>query len=642
MTKLSNYFCYYKQHVTQLAHILFKTIIMLVHRKNHLSIIPKVLRITREDGLLGLRAAFFQNVNINLSYTSWVIIHDTLKKKDRKEIRSQGPHLQWRPIISILLPTHNASERWLQKAIESVRSQLYPYWELCIAYDASADQNVISILREYERLDKRIKIEYREQRAHICAALNSALGLAQGEFVAIMSQNDELPQHALYMFAAVLNDKSHLDLIYSDEDKIDEKGQRFDPYFKPDWNPVLFIGQNIINHLSLYRTKVVREAGGFREGYEGAQDWDLALRISERIPSSHIHHIPFILYHNRAVKNANATEPFKKSFSVSTATKALCEHLQRTGSEGTVISIEDEYFRIRYAVPSPEPLVSIIIPTRNGLHILRRCVESILGKTCYPNYEILIVDNQSDEPNTLNYLRSLEAHGLARIIKYNFPFNYSAINNFAVDAADGSYLCLMNNDVEVISEDWLNEMLSFACKPEIGAVGAMLYYPNNTIQHAGVLLGMGGVAGHLYLNEPRGSKGYKRHAQLCQYLSAVTAACLVIKTSVYREVGGLDEKNLPVAFNDVDFCLRIEDYGYRNLWTPFAELYHHEYATRGHDDTIEKKQQFKQDYTYMLSRWGYRLKNDPAYNPNLTLNEHFPNLALTPRITKPWQRQRLA
>jgi len=599
-------------------------------------LIQKIRRTIRSKGLLGLYAAFCQDANINVSYANWIILNDTLRSKDRKAIRSQIQRLRWKPMISILMPINNTSVHWLKKTIESVRSQLYQNWELYIACDESIYLKVASILKEYEQLDNRIQVRHQPQNLSISVVLNSMLKSVHGEFTIFLYQYDEIAEHALYLFAVAANDKPNLDLIYSDEDKINEKGQRFDPYFKPDWDPLLFNGQNSNNNLSIYRTKIIREVDGFRIGYEGVHQWDLALRVSERIPASNIHHIPHILYHSRELSETCPVEGSQKSYYTRIACKALGEHLQRMEKEGTVTSIEDKFFRTQYAISSPEPLVSIIIPTRNGLHLLHRCVESVRGKTRYPLYEIIIVDNQSNDPGTIDYIRSLESHGLARILKYSFPFNYSAINNFAVDAAKGSYLCLMNNDIEVISEDWLNEMLSFACKPEIGAVGAMLYYPNDKIQHAGVLLGMGGVAGHLYLNEPRGAHGYKRRAQLCQYLSAVTAACLVVKKSIYMEVGGLDEINLPVAFNDVDFCLRIEEHGYRNLWTPFAELYHHEYATRGHDDTLEKKKQFDQDYKYMLTRWGYRLKNDPTYNPNLSLDDHLPNLAFSPRIRKPW------
>jgi O-antigen biosynthesis protein len=637
MTSLINSLNNYKKTLSEIALIFFKAIIARARGKNRLSIIPKALRVIKDKGLSGVYAVFFQSAKVELTYSSWIILNDTLRGKDRKAIRSQIQRLRWKPMISILMSIENTSVQWLKKTIESVRSQLYPNWELFITYDYSVYLDVASLLKEYEHLDNRIRVIYQTQNLSVSVALNSILESIHGEFIALLCQHDQIPEHALYMFAMTLNEKSHLDLIYSDEDRFDEKGQRFDPYFKPDWNPVLFTSHNMISHLSLYRTNLVCEAGGFRKGYDKAQDWDLALRVSEKIPASHIHHIPYILYHKREITDTSAIENHQNFSSDHSEIKVLNEHLQRTKNDGTVTSIDRKHFRIRYTIPSPMPFVSIIIPTRNGLPLLRRCVESILGRTCYPHYEILIVDNQSDDSNTLDYIRSLESQGLARILRYNFPFNYSAINNFAVDTAKGNYLCLMNNDIEVISEDWLNEMLSFACRPEIGAVGAMLYYPNNTIQHAGVLLGMGGVAGHLYLNQPRGTEGYKNRAQLCQYLSAVTAACLVVKKAIYVEVGGLDEKNLPVAFNDVDFCLRIEEHGYRNVWTPFSELYHHEFATRGHDDTVEKKEQFDRDYTFMMSRWGHRLKSDPAYNANLSLEDYSPNLAFTPRIEKPWK-----
>ena len=297
----------------------------------------------------------------------------------------------------------------------------------------------------------------------------------------------------------------------------------------------------------------------------------------------------------------------------------------------------DGYYRVRYPIPSPAPLVSIIIPTRNGANFLKTCIDSILVKTLYSPYEIIVIDNQSDKEDALAYLKFLEREKLAAVIKYDAPFNYSAINNFAVLQSKGSLICLMNNDIEVISKDWLNEMVAQASRPEIGAAGPMLYYPDDTIQHAGVILGLGGVAGHIYTGYARGSCGYKNHACLVQNLSAVTAACLVVRKDVFQEVGGLDEINLPVAFNDIDFCLRLLEKGYRNLWTPFVELYHHESATRGYEDTPEKIKRFQNEISYMQERWGDLLKYDPAYNPNLTLDGVGSDLALPPRTSKPWK-----
>jgi glycosyltransferase involved in cell wall biosynthesis len=544
--------------------------------------------------------------------------------------------LEWKPLVSVLMPTYNTPEKWLRRSIESVRAQIYPNWELCIADDASNEPHVRSVLEEYARLDERIKITFRESNGHISVASNTSLDLATGDYVALLDHDDEIPAHALYMVAAAVNENLNLDLIYSDEDKINESGRRFRPHFKPDWNPDLLTAQNMVSHLGVYRTEVVRQVGGFREGYEGSQDWDLALRVSEVIPADHIYHIPHVLYHWRTVRGSTSVAVKEKSYAIKAGLAAVQDHLERKGDAAQVELVMEKYIRVRYALPNPLPLVSIIIPTRNGLQLLRQCIDSICNKTRYSNYEIIVVDNQSDDADTLDYLASIDAKGIAKVVNYNKPFNFSKINNYALLHAQGDLLCLMNNDVEVISEDWLEEMASHAVRKEIGAVGAMLYYPNDIIQHAGVLIGMGGLAGHLYAGFRRGESGYMERARIVQNLSAVTAACLVIRKSIYEEVNGLEETNLTVAFNDVDFCLRVMERGYRNLWTPFAELYHHESASRGPEDTPEKQQRFRKEIAYMRSRWPHLVNNDPAYNPNLTLDSSWPYLATVPRVNKPW------
>ena len=595
-------------------------------------LVRKIFDLHRRVGVKGVIGEAYRYVRNTIAYQRWIKAYDTYTEADYSVMRDKSAMLEYQPLISIIMPTYNTPERWLYQAIESVRSQVYSNWELCIADDASSLSSVRTILEEYMRIDSRIRVVFRPDTGHISAAANSALALAGGDYIALLDHDDELACHALYAVATLLNEKRDTDLVYSDEDKIDHKGRRYDPLFKSDWNPDLFTAQNLVSHLGVFRTRIVRDVGGFRVGFEGAQDWDLALRVSEKIPGSHICHIPRVLYHWRAISGSTAIGNSEKPYVRNAAHLALKEHLDRVNAKGDVVSVGQSFYRVRYHVPSPLPLVSIIIPTKNGLQLLRRCIESVLSKTSYGQYEIIIVDNQSDDPETIQYLMELKKSGVATVLEYDFPFNYSAINNFAVKEARGEYLCMMNNDIEVISEDWLNEMTSHAARPEIGAVGAMLYYPNDVIQHAGVLIGMGGVAGHLYCGYPRGVSGYMTRAQLVQNMSAVTAACLVVRKSVYMEVGGLDESNLPIAFNDVDFCLRLIEQGYRNLWTPFAELYHHESATRGRDDVGEKRDRFQAEIRYMRSRWGHALQSDPAYSPNLTLSQSWPYIASRPRV----------
>ena len=449
--------------------------------------------------------------------------------------------------------------------------------------------------------------------------------------MALLDHDDELAIHALYAVALELQDHPEADLLYSDEDKVDEDGRRFSPYFKPQWNPDLLLGQNFISHLGVYRREVLKEAGGFRVGYEGCQDWDLALRIVEQIPASRIRHIPRILYHWRAIEGSTARAVEEKDYIVEASRRVLEDHCERTGKETEILPVRGSHFRVRYRLPGQPPLVSIIIPTHNQPKLLRQGIEALRAKTTYPNYEILVVDNRSDDPAALAYLETLHRKGDARVLPYPQPFNYSAINNFAVEQAKGELVCLMNNDMEVITPDWLEEMASQALRPGIGAVGAILYYPDDTIQHAGVVLGLGGVAGHLFSRMPRNTDGYFNRARLVQNFTAVTAACLVVRRSAYQEVGGLNE-TLKVAFNDVDFCLKLHASGRRNLWTPHAEFYHHESASRGMEDTTEKHRRFVGEVEYMQAHWHEVIADDPAYNLNLGTDDGECRLASPPRL----------
>lgn len=581
-------------------------------------------------------------------YEKWVEVYDQHPPEVLRAQRERAAKFSSRPVISVVMPVYNTPERWLRRAIESVREQSYPHWELCIADDASPQPHVRPLLEQYARDDQRIKVVFREKNGHISAASNSALELVTGEFVALLDHDDELTPNALFEVAALLEAKPATDFIYSDEDKIDEDGRRHEPYFKPDFLPDLFHSQNYTSHLTVYRTTVVRDAGGFRAGYEGSQDWDLALRVVGRIDASRIRHIPRVLYHWRAIPGSTALMISEKSYPLEAARRALTDHFARLGQPVELSVVPGDHWRVKYPLPAQPPLVSLIIPTRNGLKFLQRCIDSIIEQTTYPNYEVLVVDNGSDDPATLAYLASLAngTHPLlasrqngkrpgVRVLPYAKPFNYSAINNFAVKHAAGALVGLLNNDLEVITPGWLDEMVAQAVRPEIGCVGAMLYYPNDTVQHAGAVIGLGGVAGHAFRDFPRGTDGKFNRARLVQNYSAVTAACLVIRKETYERVGGLDETELAVAFNDIDFCLKVRAAGYRNLWTPFAELYHHESATRGTDDTPEKEDRFRREVETMMLRWGPELTSDPAYNANLTLELTDFSLAAPPRVGRP-------
>jgi glycosyltransferase involved in cell wall biosynthesis len=548
------------------------------------------------------------------------------------DLRSVPVQIAEDGLVSILLPVFNTPEIWLRRCLDSVLTQWWSHWELCVVDDASTEPQVRVVLDEYAARDPRIRVSWRERNGHISAASNGALAMARGKWVALLDHDDELHPAALATVVEACQRHPQWQFVYTDEDKIDADGQRYDPYFKPDWNPDLLYGQNCISHLGVYARALVNAVGGFREGLEGSQDWDLVLRCSEQLTPAQIGHVPVVLYHWRAIAGSTAQGVDQKSYAHDAGRRALREYFARRGEAAEVMEIDgvSGAFRIRHPLPDPQPLVSIIIPTRDRIDLLQRCVDSILARTTYANYEIVLVDNQSVEPASLAYLAGFANHPQVRVHRHDHPFNFSTINNDAVATCRGELVCLLNNDIEVITPDWLEELASHALRPHVGAVGAMLYYPNDTIQHAGVMLGVHGVAAHPYCGMPRGHVGQMGRARLAQAMSAVTAACLLVRREVYRQAGGLDPL-LQVAFNDVDFCLRLRQHGYTNMWTPFAELYHHESASRGHENTPEKRSRFTREVGFMKSRWGAQLEHDPAYNPNLTLSGEPFTLAFPPR-----------
>jgi len=543
-------------------------------------------------------------------YASCIQRNDTLTMVDVNAIVQHIPQLPFKPVLSILMPVFNPPVDFFVTALDSMLAQYYPHWELCIADDASTDSHIQEIIDRYVIKDTRIKAVYRPVNGQTSAALNSALALATGEFVVLMDQDDVLPAHALYHLAVEINRYPDVALIYSDEDKIDGFGFRSDPYFKSDWNPDLFYAQNMFSHLGAYRTSLVREVGGFRLGFEDAQNYDLTLRCVAHLSADQIRHIPRVLYHQRIQDDVNATTTLAGH-------QALQDHFFGTTTKVETTEVTGLY-RVRYTLPGQLPLVTLIIPTRDQVDMLKKCVESLQTKTDYPNFEVLVMDNQSSDPTALKYLATLGEDSRFKVIPYDAPFNYSAINNYAVTLAQGEIIGLVNNDIEAIHADWLHEMVSHVLRPEVGAVGAKLLYSDGSIQHAGVILGLGGLAGHGHKFLDGKKNGYFGRANLTQTLSAVTAACLLVRKSLYERVGGLDEQNLTVAYNDVDFCIKIREAGYRNIYTPYATLYHHESISRGQENTPEKQARFMREFTFMQNKWGDLLKTDPYYNPNLT------------------------
>lgn len=552
------------------------------------------------------------------AYDLWMARH-ALTPDDVARIRREIESMPAPLTFSVLMPVRDVDEPWLRRAIESIVAQYYPHWELCVADDASTHPHVRRVLEEFAGRDPRIKVVFRDRRGHISAATNSALELATGAFIALLDHDDELAPEALYENARLLQEHPDADMIYSDEDKLSPAGTRYSPHFKPDWSPDLFYSVMYTCHLGVYRTSLVRAVGGFRVGFEGSQDYDLVLCLIER--TDRIYHIPRVLYHWRVIEGSTATDARGKEYTERAAVRALREHFARRGLAVDVGKgpLPNTY-RVQYRL-SRTPLVSILIPTRDAVDLLRRCVESILAKSAYPHYEIIIVDNQSADPAALRYLLALERDRTARIVRYDRPFNYAALNNFAARQARGELLLFLNNDTEVIEAEWLEALAEHALRPEVGAVGARLLYPDGRLQHGGIILGLGGVADHAHKHLPRHDVGYYGRAKMIQNFSAVTSACMMVRRAVFEEVGGFDEP-LTVAFNDVDFCLRLRERGYRIVWTPYAELYHHESASRGHEDTPEKRRRLQAEIDYLRRRWGALLARDPYYSPHLTLDRH--------------------
>jgi len=610
------------------------------HKPNLTINIKRAFQIWRYQGIAALMKKIknaSNRISQTISFHDWIKHFDTLSDIDKINIKAHIETFSHKPLVSILLPAPNPQNNYLSAAIESVRQQIYPHWELCISVEEWEDGQIKELLNEFHDMDDRIKVIYRNNNRHKYDVFNSILKKAEGEWVAFLDQDDEISAQALYFVVNEINEHSEAEIIYSDEDKIDEYGRRSSPHFKSDWNPDLFYSYNYISNFLACRASLIKTAGGFREEFEEAQTYDLLFRCTKKIQSQNIRHIPRILYHRRHNSKSKRMSGAAKSDADELSKAALREHFKNSGQRIQINSgLVPHTYRVRYQVQEPLPKVDIIIPTRNRYDLLANCIKSIRNQTQYSNYEIIVVDNLSDDPKTLNLLEELKSKSITKVLHFKKPFNFSAINNYAASKTDGSVLCLMNNDIEVLDRHWLLEMVSHAQRPEVGAVGCKLLYPNKTIQHGGIITGILGVAGHSHKHYPADSPGYFFRLQTIQNISAVTGACLVVRRELYENAGGLEEQ-LEVAFNDVDFCLRVREKGYRNLWTPFAKLIHHESQSRKHDDTPEKQELLNKEKDFMLKRWGNNLNKDPYYNPNLTLQSEDFRISSHPKLNQPWK-----
>ena len=556
------------------------------------------------------------------TYSEWVRQFDTLSDSERQLIRTKVEEWSAPPIISLVMPVYDPAPAVLEAALCSMKGQLYPHWELCIVDDASRDPAVPRLLRRYADADPRIRLSSRTENGHIAQATNDAIAMAQGSHIAFLDHDDVLAETALYHVAGALRADPTLELIYTDEDKIDARGRRFDPHFKSDYNRELLYGQNYINHLMVVRGETLRAVGGLRPGFEGSQDHDLLLRLSLQLDPTQVLHIPKVLYHWRAAAGSGTFSDRALAKAEAARLRALSEVAAQMG--GSAERGPLGFNRLVRPMPQPSPLVSVIIPTRDRAELLTIVLKGLFEKTNYEPIEVVVVDNDSREQTTRDLFALYAADPRLTVVSAPGPFNFSDLSNRGARAAAGRVLLFLNNDIEVMDGGWLRELVSIAIDPAVGAVGAKLLYPDGTLQHGGIVLGIGGVAGHSHLGVPGDDPGYFARMTLAQEVSGVTGACLAMRADVFAQVGGFDAEHLAVAFNDVDLCLRVRQAGYRIVWTPHACLIHHESKSRGPEDTVEKKARFAAEVRVMRDRWKSQLDTDPYYNPNLSrISAHF-------------------
>lgn len=564
----------------------------------------------------------------------WIRLHERFEPEDvpygpwyeayvpsEAELEKQRHHqFKKSPTISVAVPAYHTPEIFLRQMIDSLITQTYTNWELCIANGSPDDAVMKNVLDEYTSKDSRIHVKHLDENLGIAGNTNAALEMTSGEFAGILDHDDLLAPNALYEIVRMLESDESLDAVYTDEDKVTtDLSEHFQPHLKPDFNIDLLRSNNYICHFFVVSRQIIDAVGGFRKEFDGAQDHDFIFRCVEKC--NKVGHVPEILYHWRTHKASTADNPASKMYAFEAGARSIEAHLKRVGVEGTVTHTPDlGFFRVQYPVHD-EPLVSIIIPNKDEKESLRACLESIKEKTEYTNYEILIIENNSTTSEIFDYYKELSADPRIRIFRWKKEFNYSAINNYGVRQAKGDYILFLNNDVTVITKGWLKEMLGMCQREDVGAVGVKLIYPDDTIQHAGCVIGIGGIAGHMFVDMPANRTGYLHKASIIQDMSAVTAACMMMKKSVFESVGGFTEK-LSVAFNDVDLCLKVREKNHLIVYDPYVQLYHMESKTRGAEDNEAKVRRFQEEIEYMRCQWIDILKKgDPYYNKNLSLTK---------------------
>ena len=576
--------------------------------------IKKGIRYLKHYGVRGFYARLLERFEEReVEYQEWYE-----KNKPSEEELARQRKKKWKePVtISVLVPAYRTPEAFLRQMIESVLNQTYPYLELCIADGSGENISVEKVVKEYQAKDQRVCYQRLEKNEGIAGNTNAAIRMATGDYLALFDHDDLLSPNALFEVASTI-EKDKADVVYTDEDKVtSDLKEHFQPHFKPDFNPDRLCSNNYICHLFVVKRSLALKLGGQDPAYDGAQDYDFIFRCTEE--AEKIVHIAKILYHWRVHQASTADNPTSKMYAFDAGKRAIEAHLQRIGAKAEVSHTKDlGFYRVKYQVQG-NPKVSIVIPNKDEKETLKKCLESIWQKTTYSNYEIILVENNSTTREIRDYYQELDGKNGVRVVYWDKEFNYSAINNFGISYAKGEYILCLNNDITVISPEWMEELLANCQRPEVGIVGARLYYPDNTIQHAGIVLGMGGCAGSLFVGLARSRGGYLHKAALQQDLSAVTAACFMVKKEAFEKVGGFEEK-LAVAFNDVDFCLKVRHAGYLVVYDPYAELYHHESKTRGYENTEAKKRRFQEEIEYMRCHWMPDILRDPYYNENLSL-----------------------
>ena len=544
------------------------------------------------------------------------------KRLNQEDLKLQTEQ-KWerKVVISVVVPIFRTPEPFLRQMIESVINQTYPFWELCIADGSGNTEKTRTVVEEYVKKDNRILYQVLQENLGIADNTNTAMNMASGDYIALFDHDDLLEPDALFEIAeAAMKSQGNADVLYTDEDKVAaDLSEYFQPHFKPDFSPDLLRSNNYICHLFVVKRLLAVSVGGQRKEFDGAQDYDFILRCCEQAKS--IVHIPKILYHWRVHKASTADNPASKRYAFEAGKRAIEAHLKRMKVTGTVSATKDlGFYRVKYKVQG-NPFISIVIPNKDNMGILKRCIDSIQSKSTYRNYEVIIVENNSKEPDTFAYYKSIDGKDGISVIYWEEEFNYSRINNYGIMHAKGDYIVCLNNDISVITPDWMEELLGNCQRKEVGITGARLYFPDNTIQHAGIVVGMGGSAGSMFVGMSRNRTGYMHKAAIQQNLSAMTAACFMVKRQAFEQAGGFDEK-LAVAFNDVDFCLRVRRAGYLVVYNPDAQMYHDESKTRGYEDTPEKQARFQKEKDYLRSRWPEIMEQgDPYYNRNLSLEK---------------------